>query len=137
MKTFTKFSAVAATLATGAVLLTACSGSDKPAFCGDVDTLNSAIAGLSDIKLEPGVLDNFKTQLETVQSDAQTAVDSARSDFPQETDAVESSLSSLETSVQDLPSQPSAAQLGAVALNVSATVNAVQDFVDKTSSTCD
>jgi hypothetical protein len=102
-----------------------------------VDTLNSAIAGLSDIKLEPGVLDNFKTQLETVQSDAQTAVDSARSDFPQETDAVESSLSSLETSVQDLPSQPSAAQLGAVALNVSATVNAVQDFVDKTSSTCD
>jgi hypothetical protein len=137
MKTLRKLAPLGATVAASAVLLAACSGSsDKPAFCGDVETLQNSITQLSDIQIEPGVLDNFRTQLETVQSDAQTAVDSARTDFPQETDALETAINNLETSVQDLPSSPSASQLGAVALNVSATVNAAKDFQSATDSAC-
>ena len=137
MKTLRKLAPLGAAVAASAVLLAACSGSsDKPAFCGDVKTLQDSITQLSDIQLEPGVLDNFRSQLQSVQSDAQTAVDSAKTDFPQETDALDTSLSNLETSVQDLPSSPSATQLGAVALNVSATVNAVKDFQSATESAC-
>jgi hypothetical protein len=137
MKTFRRLVPLGAAVAASAVLLAACSGSsDKPAFCGDIETLQNSITQLSDIQLEPGVLDNFQTQLETVQSNAQTAVDSARSDFPQETDALDTAINNLETSVQDLPSSPSATQLGAVALNVSATVNAAQDLQSAAESAC-
>lgn len=122
-----------AVLATG--VLVGCS-SDKPAFCGDVTTLEDSISQLTSIKVEAGVLDNIRTNLETVQANAQTVVDSARTDFPSESSDLEDAVKTAEQSIQDLPSSPSAAEIAAVALNVSAVANAAKSFDEATSSAC-
>jgi hypothetical protein len=120
-------------LATG--VLVGC-GSDKPAFCSDVDTLKDSISQLTSVNIEAGVLDTVRTDLETVQTNAQTVVDSARTDFPSESSALEDSVKTAEESIQDLPSSPSAAEVAAVALNVSAVANAAKSFEEATSSAC-
>jgi hypothetical protein len=120
-------------LATG--VLAGCS-SDKPAFCDDVSTLQDSISQLTSVNIEAGVLDTVRTDLETVQTDAQTVVDSARTDFPSETSDLEDSINTAEQSIQDLPSSPSAAEIAAVALNVSAVANAAKSFEEATSSAC-
>jgi hypothetical protein len=117
-------------------VLAGCGGSDKPAFCGDVDTLRNSISQLTSVKIEAGVLDNVKTDLETVQADAQTAVDSAKTDFPSETSDLENAINTATQSIQDLPASPSGAEIAAVALNVSALANAAKAFEDATSSAC-
>jgi hypothetical protein len=137
MRTFKKsFAFSGAALVVSFAVLTGCGGSDKPQYCSDISTLQDSVSQLSSISIEAGVLDNVKTDLETVQTDAQTAVDSAKTDFPSETSALEDSINTASTSIQDLPASPSAAEIAAVALNVSAVVNAAQDFESATSSAC-
>jgi hypothetical protein len=127
--------ALTTTTVLSVAVLAGCS-SDKPAFCGDVDTLNNSISQLTSVKIEAGVLDNIRTDLNTVQTDAQAAVDSARTDFPSETSALEDSLKTAEQSIQDLPASPSGAEIAAVALNISAVANAAKSFEEATSSAC-
>jgi len=127
--------ALATTTALATGVLIGC-GSDKPAFCGDVDTLKNSISQLTSVKIEAGALDTAETNLETVQTDAQTVVDSARTDFPSESSALEDSINTAAQSIQDLPSSPSAAEIAAVALNVSAVANAAKSFDEATSSAC-
>lgn len=131
----TSFLALTTTTVLASAVLVGC-GSDKPAFCGDVNTLKDSISQLTSVKVEAGVLDTIRTDLETVQADAQTVVDSARTDFPSESSALEDSVSTAEKSIEDLPASPSAAEIAAVAFNVSAVANAVKDFEDATSSAC-
>jgi hypothetical protein len=127
--------ALLTTTLVSAAVLSGCS-SDKPAFCGDVDTLRNSISQLTSIKIEAGVLDNVRTDLETVQADAQTAADSARSDFPSETSDLENSINTATQSIEDLPASPSGTEIAAVALNVSAVANAAKAFEEATSSAC-
>ncbi len=124
-------------LLTGAVLLAACGATDRPEYCDRVDTLQDSISQLTDIQIDPGIIDSVKADLNTVESDAQAAVDAAREDFPDETDALENSINEVSTSVNDLPDSPSAAQVAVVAVQVSAVVNAAQDFRDATTSACE
>jgi len=128
--------ALATTTVLATAMLAGCSSSDKPAFCGDVSTLQSSISQLTSIKIDAAVLDNVKTDLETVQTNAQTVVDSAKTDFPTESSALEDSLNTAGESIQDLPSSPSATEIAAVALNVSAVANAARSFEEATSSAC-
>ena len=58
-------------------------------------------------------------------------------DFPSETSAVESSVSSLSTAIQKLPSSPTPQQLAAVVPEINSTVTASQDLQSATSSACD
>jgi hypothetical protein len=128
--------ALATTTVLATAVLAGCGSSDKPAFCDDVGTLQDSIGQLTSIKIEAGVLDNVKTDLETVQTNAQTVVDSAKTDFPSESSALEDAIDTAEQSIQDLPSSPSATEVAAVALNVSAVANAAKSFEEATSSAC-
>lgn len=121
---------------TGTVLLTACSSSEKPEYCDRVDTLQDSISKLTDVSIDAGVLDDVKANLDTVETNAQAAVDAAREDFPRETDSLENSIDDVRTTVNDLPASPSASDVAVVALQVSAVVNAAQDFRDATSAEC-
>jgi hypothetical protein len=128
---------VAAAAAALALLVAGCGGSDKPAYCSDRSDLEASVKSLGNVsELTSGGLSGLQSKLSKVDSDARKLVDSAKSDFPSETDAISSSVSKLDSSVRGLPSNPSAAQLTAVGVNVKAVATSVSDFTQATSSKC-
>jgi conjugal transfer/entry exclusion protein len=121
-------------LATAAALVVApgC-GSSKPGYCSDRSDLESSVQGLTDVRS----VSAFQTQLKQIESDAKTLVASAKSDFPSETSAIDSSVSKLASALDALPASPSAGQLAALVPDAQAVVSAVGAFDDATSSQCD
>ncbi|HKG02159.1 MAG TPA: hypothetical protein VKB03_03190 [Conexibacter sp.] len=118
------------------VALTGCGGGGKPDYCADRDKLESSIKDLSNLSFSGG-LSGLQSQLRTIQSNATTLVDSARSDFPSETRAISSSVNAFASDVRTLPSSPSPSQVASLATDAGAVVTAVKDFADATSSNCD
>ena len=120
-----------------AVALSGCGGSSKPGYCSDRDKLEQSVKDLGNVKvLESGGAQKLKTQLQTVATNAQTLVGSAKGDFPSETGAISSSVSRLKADVQQLPSSPSAKQVAAIAGEAKAVVSAVKNFKKATDSKC-
>ena len=76
--------------ATALIALVGC-GSSKPAYCSDRTKLEDSIKGLTSLNLSSG-LSGLKSQLTTIENDATTLVNSAKSDFPSETSAVKTSV---------------------------------------------
>ena len=64
----------------------------QPAYCADRATLNTAVDGLT-VPTSSDQLADLQAQLTTIQSDTTALVDSAKSDFPSETSAISSSVS--------------------------------------------
>jgi hypothetical protein len=81
-------------------------------------------------------LSGLKSQLTKIQSDANAVVDSAKGDFPSQTSAISSSVSSLQSAVKALPASPSPGQIASVASSAANLVSAVKSFADATSSKC-
>lgn len=124
---------VAATL-----VAAACGGDDKPAYCSNVSDLQQSVDDLKSVHLsESGALSTLQTDVQKVQSDADAVVSSAKQDFPDETSALKSSVSSLSTTIEELPSSPTAQQLAALAPEISSVVTAAKDLDSATSSACD
>jgi hypothetical protein len=112
-----------------------CGGSSKPAYCSDRSDLQSSVKGLSNLTVSSGV-SGLKTQLTTIQSDANKVVSSAKSDFPSQTDAITTSVDTLQTAVQAVPSSPTAKQFAPVAAAAAGVVSSVKSFMDATNSKC-
>ena len=116
----------------------ACGGDDKPAYCSNVSDLQQSVDDLKSVHLsESGALSTLQTDVQKVQSDADAVVSSAKQDFPDETSALKSSVSSLSTTIEELPSSPTAQQLAALAPEISSVVTAAKDLDSATSSACD
>jgi hypothetical protein len=116
--------------AAAVVALAGCSSS-KPAYCTDRTTLQTSVKGLT----SDGV-SGLKSHIQQIQSDATTVVNSAKSDFPNETSAITSSVDTLKTSLSALPSSPSASQVATVVSNAASVVTSVKNFVDASNSKC-
>lgn len=114
----------------------ACGGSDKPGYCSDRSQLESSIKDLANLNPSQG-LSGLQSQLRTIERDANALVASARSDFPNETNAIETSVDQLSSDIRALPSSPSAAQIASLAASASSVVSSVSGFVDATKSQCD
>jgi hypothetical protein len=123
--------ALALTVAAVAAL-PACGGDSKPGYCSDVDTLTSSV---QDFDLKGGT-SAIKSQVQTIKTNADDVVSSAKSDFPTQTNAIRSSVTTLEDAIRALPSSPSAANVLAIGADVSAVASAVKGFADATSSKC-
>lgn len=123
-------------VAIAAVALSACGGDDKPAFCADRSSFESSVNEIPKLVSE-GNLSDLRSQVETVETEAGTLADSARNDYPQETDAIESSVESLRTSIEDLPQDPEPAQLAALGVEAATAISAVTNFINATNSDCD
>jgi hypothetical protein len=123
-------------LVAGVVAALSGCGSSKPGYCDDRSSLESSIKGLTSVDLRSGGVSALQSQLTKVESDANTLVGSAKSDFPSQTDALKSSVSSLKTAVQNLGSSPSAGQVVALVPAVQSVTSAVKGFADATSSKC-
>jgi hypothetical protein len=118
-------------LAVAGIAVASC-GSSKPAYCDNVSKLKGSVSGIS----VSGGLSGLKTQLNQVAGNAKSVVSSAKSDFPDETSAVNSSIDKLQTDVKGIPSSPSASQLAAAASAVKGVVTSVDNFVSATKSKC-
>ena len=117
------------------VALGAC-GSSKPAYCGDLTSLQDSIKGLKNLDTSTGVVSGLQSQLTKIQSDASALVSSAKSDFPNETTAIKSSVDALSVTVKALPSSPSATDIATLTRQGGSVVTAVNSFTDATSSKC-
>jgi hypothetical protein len=122
-------------LATTAVLAIAGCGSSKPAYCTDRTNLENSIKGLTSLNASSG-LSGLQAQLQKIQTDANAAVNSAKGDFPNETSALKSSVTSLESAVKGVTSSPTPSQIASIATAASGLVTAVNNFVNATKSKC-
>jgi copper chaperone CopZ len=118
-------------LAVAGMALASC-GSSKPAYCDHVSKLKGSVSGIS----ITGGVSGLKTQLDQIAGNAKSVVSSAKSDFPDETSAVNSSIDKLQTDLKGIPSSPSASQLAAAASAVKGVVTSVDSFVSATKSKC-
>jgi hypothetical protein len=125
---------LAGTVAVALLALTAC-GSSKPAYCSDRTSLENSVKGLKSVDLKNG-LSGLKSQVDKIQSDATSLVDSAKADFPTQTSAVKTSVQTLTSAAKSLSTKPSVSQVAKIAGDASAVTTSVKGFVDATSSKC-
>jgi outer membrane murein-binding lipoprotein Lpp len=129
---------VSLALAAGTLMVAGCGCDDEPDYCSDVSDLQSSVDELKSVDLGgTDTLSTVQTDVEAIQSDANAVVSSAKADFPDETSALESSFSTLSTSVKELPASPTAEQLLALAPPIASTVSAADNLKSATSSACD
>ena len=118
-----------------AALVGAGCGDSKPSYCSKVDQLELAVQDLKEIDLSKG-LSSVTSAVSKVQSTAEAAVAAARKDFPTETGRIDSSVSELKTTVDQLPSSPSATQIATLAIEIKSAVDAVDGLVSQTKKKC-
>ena len=75
-------------------------------------------------------------QVQAIKTNADDVVSSAKSDFPTQTSAISSSVTTLQNAVKALPSSPSAANVLSIGADAAAVASAVKGFTDATSSKC-
>jgi hypothetical protein len=128
-----------AAIAIAAALLAGCGSSSsstpaKPAYCSHVAALKHSINALPNSAT--GGVSGLKTQLTTIQGEAQSVISSAKSDFPQETHALSTSLSALEKTVNGLSSGVSATEIATLTAQATAAVDAAKTLINATHSKC-
>ena len=107
-------------LAAAALVAAGCGGDDKPAYCSNVSDLQQSVDDLKNVQLtESGALSTLQTDVQKVQSDARRGRELGEAGFPGQTSALKSSVSSLSTTIEQLPSSPTAQQLAALAPEIS------------------
>jgi hypothetical protein len=123
-------------LLVGLVLLAGCGGGE-PDYCSDVSNLEQSVKDLGSVDVIEGGRGAVNEALDEVEGNARAAVDSAKSDFPDETSAVTKSISDLKSSAGELGESPTPQQVARAAADVGVVASAVEDFVDATRSECD
>jgi hypothetical protein len=119
-----------------AAAVAACGGSSKPSYCSSVSDLKSSIKALPSTNIVQTGLSGLESAVAKVQTDAQTAINDAKSDFPTETSALKSSIDTLSTSAKAAASSPSVTKIAQLPSQVSAVVTAVDNFESATKSKC-
>jgi hypothetical protein len=119
-----------------AAVLAGCGGSSKPSYCSAVTELENSIKALPTTDVIKNGTSGLQSALTKVENNAKSVVDAAKSDFPNETNAVKSSVDSLSSSIKQLGSSATPAAIAQVGVQASAVVTAVKDLVSATSSKC-
>ena len=83
-----------------------------------------------------GGLDEFKSQLETVDGDLDQLTNDAKSEFSEQVEAVATTWEALGTSVEAATADPSADTLAAASTALSAFTTEVQALISDVKSTC-
>jgi hypothetical protein len=126
----------AASFVLSSTALVAC-GDDQPAVCGSAEQLQSSFGELEDIDLtETNGLDEFKSQLETIDGDLDQLTNDAKSEFSSQADAVASTFEALEASVQAATADPTADTLAVAKTALSEFSTSVKALISDVESTC-
>lgn len=132
-------SSIAALLAGAAVpalLLCAC-GSSKPAYCVKSDELKSAVSGLTHISLSKEGVAGVEAALRKVQNSAEGVVTAAKSEFPQQTEAISRSAKELAASVKAASGSSASSAVAQIPAEIVALASAANEFASQTKSKCE
>jgi hypothetical protein len=130
---------LSAVLAIGivSVLLGACGGSDKPAYCSDSTDFKDAVSGLTNVKIAQNGVDSLTAAVDKVQTSGQKLVSDAKSAFPSETSALNASITALAATGKQLTtSQDQKAALVAVPAEIKAVQSAYDGLASAIQSKC-
>ena len=94
---------LAMAVAAAALVAAGCGGSSKPDYCSNVSDLQQSVNDLKGVQLQSGALSTIQTDVQKVQSNATAVVSSAKQDFPSQTSALQSSVSTLSATINALP----------------------------------
>jgi hypothetical protein len=121
-----------------AIPLSGCgsSSSSKPSYCAQQEELKSSVKALGEVNVVQGGTSAITTALHKVESSAKGLVEAAKSEFPTQTQALDSSISELSKSVQGLSSSSSVTAIAAIPAQVVAVGSAVSQLTSATSSKC-
>ena len=112
------------------------SSSSKPSYCAQQEELKKNVKALGEVNVVQGGTSAITTALQKVESSAKGLVEAAKSEFPTQTQALNTSISELSKSVQGLSSSSSAATIAAIPAQVVAVGSAVSQLASATSSKC-
>jgi len=128
---------LAAIMTAAAVAIAACGGSSKPSFCSSLTTLKTSVQALPTTNVIKNGTNALKSAADTVVKNAHQVVDSAKSDFPDETAAITSSVDALQTTVKDIQQGVTPALVAQAVANTASVSTAVKNFSSSASSKCD
>jgi hypothetical protein len=130
---------LSATLAVGAcAALSACGGSDKPAYCSDVSDFKDAVSELTNVQVTKDGVSELTTAVDKVETSGQTLVSSAKSEFAPQTSALKDSLTALSATSKQLANpQTAKAALAAVPTEVKAVKTSFDALSNAAKSKCD
>jgi hypothetical protein len=120
-----------------AVPLLGCgSSSSKPSYCAQREELKKNVKALGEVNVVQGGTNAISAALAKVESSAKGLVEATKSEFPTQTQTLESSISELSKSVQGLSGSSSATAIAAIPTEVVAVGSAVSGLANATSSKC-
>jgi hypothetical protein len=125
-----------AALSAATALVGACGATSKPSYCSSLAGLESSVKALPTTDVLHNGLNALQAAVNKVKSDAQPVANSAKSDFPNETSALEDSINALRSTVKQLASSPTPGTIAQLGADVRAVSSAVQNFANATSSKC-
>jgi hypothetical protein len=94
-------------------LAAGCSSS-TPAYCTDAANLKTSVSNLGDVDVAKNGLGSLQTALSSVQTNANMFATDAKSAYPSQTAALNTSLSALATAITSAKGQPPATAAAAV-----------------------
>jgi hypothetical protein len=112
------------------------SSSSKPSYCAQQEELKKSVKALGEVNVVSGGTNAITAALTKVESDAKGLLAATKSEFPTQTQALESSISELSKAVQGLSGSSSATAIAAIPAAVVAVGSAVSQLASATSSKC-
>jgi hypothetical protein len=112
------------------------SSSSKPSYCAKQEELKKDVKALGEVNVVQGGTNAIGAALTKVESSAKGLVEAAKSEFPTQTQTLDTSISELSKSVGQLSSSSSAAAIAAIPAEVVAVGSAVSQLATATSSKC-
>lgn len=126
-----------AALAAGMLLIAGC-GSSKPEYCTKSSELKSALKALTEVNLSKEGVAGAEAAIRRVQSTAKETVSSAKSEFPQQTEAISDAAEELADSVREASkAQTSSAAISKIPAEIVALGSAANGFSEATKSKCE
>ena len=116
-------------------LAAGCSSS-KPAYCTDATNLKTSVSNLGNVDVAKNGLGSLQTALSSVQTNAKTFADDAKSAFPSQTAALNTALSGLATTIKSAKGQPPATAAEAVVPAVIQVKNSASALQSAVSGKC-
>lgn len=117
-------------------VLAGCGSSSKPAYCTNVANLKSSVKALPSTNVVQNGVSSLESAVTKVLTNAQAVVSSAKSDFPNETTALKSSVNTLSTTVKQAAQSHSVSTLAQIPTQVSAVVTAAKNLEHSTATKC-
>ncbi len=118
-------------------LISAC-GASKPAYCTKASELSASVKALTEVNLSKEGVAGAEAAIKRVQDSATALVDAAKSEFPQQTEAISTAASELAASVKAAANQATrSTAVSQIPAEVAALGLAANKFISDTKSKCE